>query len=76
MMKAYIMSKNGTITIPSDLRKRKNIKPGTKIFVIDEGNNLRIKFIDKSYFHGLIGITKTNGKALKSILREKINENY
>ena len=56
--------------------KRKNIKPGTKIFVIDEGNSLRIKFIGKSYFHGLIGITKTNGKALKSILREKINENY
>lgn len=75
-MKTYSISKNGQITLPVKIRKKLNLKAGTKILFIERDSNILIKPINKYYFYSLIGITNTNGKSLKSLMKEKINNNF
>ena len=46
-------------------------KRDKKVTFIEKGNDIIIKLIDKNYFKNLIGITSTEGKALKSLMEDK-----
>ncbi len=75
-MKTYTISKNGQITLPLKIRKNLNLQAGTKIIFIEKDSNILIKPMNKFYFYSLIGITSTKGKTLKSLMKEKINNNF
>lgn len=73
-MKVSTITTKGQIVIPSKIRNRLGLKSGTKVTFIEKDNDLIIKPIDKDYFKSLIGITKTKGKALKSLIEDKKKE--
>jgi AbrB family looped-hinge helix DNA binding protein len=56
-MEAYSTSK-GQVVIPAELRKKYGITPGTRFFVIDDGENIILKPITPEYIRSLKGYLK------------------
>lgn len=73
-MNTSTVTSKGQLVIPAKLRKKHNIKKGTKIAFIENGNKLSLQPVNKNYFRELIGITGTKGKALKSLMNDKKKE--
>lgn len=64
----------GQIVIPSKIRKRLNIKKGTRFSVIEKGSQIILQPLNEEYFESLAGILKTRGKLTKAILEERGKE--
>ncbi len=70
-MKILKLTTNGRLTIPAELRKKYNIKPGTRIHFVDEDNGIKIIPVTKETIRANIGFLGMQGKMLKSLLEEK-----
>lgn len=68
-MKAYISTK-GQLVIPVELRRKYDIKPGTRIRIIDEGDRIVLQPITPDYVRELRGSLKGGG-ALKILEEER-----
>jgi AbrB family looped-hinge helix DNA binding protein len=73
-MRCAIVSRNGRITIPTDLRKKYRIREGMKVALLEIQGKLSIEPITKNFFHRFAGILGTDGKALKSLMEDKKRE--
>ncbi len=78
-MKTRPTTENGTsittskhqIVVPKNLRKKYNIKPGTRIIFTDKGNGeIVMRALTKEYFENLAGWLK-GGDIIKDLLAEK-----
>jgi len=68
-MEAYISAK-GQLVIPAKLRRKYGIKPGTRIQVIDRGNQIVLQPITEEYIRKLRGSLK-GGNALRVLEKER-----
>ena len=68
-MKTYISTK-GQLVIPAKLRRKYGIKPGTRIQVIDRGNQIVLQPITEEYIRKLRGSLK-GGNALRVLEEER-----
>jgi AbrB family looped-hinge helix DNA binding protein len=59
------------IIVPKSLRKKYNIKPGTRIMFTDKGNGeIIMRALTKEYFESLAGWLNTPG-ILEDLMKEK-----
>jgi AbrB family looped-hinge helix DNA binding protein len=73
-MTTTIATSKGQIVIPSKIRRRWNIKSGTK-FHIEEGNNeIILKPLTSEYIKNIAGILGTKGKLTKTLLEERAKD--
>ena len=71
-MKYYKVNKNGEVTIPAKIRKKYNIKPGTKICIEESGKNgIKLIPITEELIDRNVGVFNTNGKLLRKLKSEK-----
>lgn len=63
----------GRLTIPAALRRRFNIKPGTRIAFIDEHHQIILKPITPKHLKGLRGSLKGTG-VLKALMDDRKRE--
>jgi len=63
----------GQIVIPSSLRRKYGIKPGTKIHIYEENGRIVLQPITREYIRSLRGILKGSG-AMKVLLEERKRE--
>jgi len=63
----------GQIVIPAILRRKYEIKEGTRIVISDNGDSIILKPITEEYLKKLQGSLKGKG-ALKALLNEKLIE--
>jgi len=70
MTTAIVISK-GQIVIPSRIRRRFNIKRGTKIYIEEKRDELVLKAVTPEYFEKIAGVLQTRGKLSKTILEER-----
>ena len=70
-MKILKLTTNGRLTIPAQLRKKYNIKPGTRIHFVDEDNGIKIIPVTIEMIRANIGFIGMHGKMLKSLQEEK-----
>ena len=68
-MKAYISTK-GQLVIPAELRRKYGIKPGTRVEVIDRGDQIILQPITEEYVRKLRGSLK-GGNALRVLEEER-----
>jgi AbrB family looped-hinge helix DNA binding protein len=61
----------GQIVIPSKIRRKFNIKKGTKLYIEEKGDELILKPVTAEYFRKIAGILSTKGKLSKSLLEER-----
>jgi AbrB family looped-hinge helix DNA binding protein len=73
-METSLVTIKGQIVIPSKVRRRHNIKQGTRVCFIEQGDDIIIRPVTNKYIDGLKGILKTGGKALQALLEEKKRE--
>lgn len=64
----------GQIVIPSLIRKKYHIKTGTKICVIEHGDEIILRPLTEDYFYRIAGFLNTKGEAAKALLEERREE--
>jgi len=83
----YIMSKGrnklsdtatvttkGQVVIPSRIRRKYNIKKGTKLYIEERGEYIVLKPITEEYFERTAGILPTKGKLSRALLQDRAEE--
>ena len=70
-MKISKITTNGRLTISAEIRKKYNIKPGTRIKFVDESDWIKIIPITKKGIRSNIGFLGIGGSLLKSLMEEK-----
>ncbi|MFA5319715.1 MAG: AbrB/MazE/SpoVT family DNA-binding domain-containing protein [Candidatus Omnitrophota bacterium] len=70
-MTTTIVTSKGQIVIPSKIRRRLNIKKGTKLYIEEKGDELILKAVTQAYFERIAGILPTKGKLSKTLIEER-----
>jgi len=70
-MTTTVVTSKGQIVIPSKLRRRFNIKKGTKLYIEERGDELVLRAITPEYFEKMAGVLQTKGKLSKALLEER-----
>jgi AbrB family looped-hinge helix DNA binding protein len=70
-MTTTIVTTKGQIVIPSKIRRRLNIKRGTKLYIEERGDELVLKAVTPAYFEKIAGVLQTKGKLSKALLEER-----
>ena len=66
-----IVTTKGQIVIPSNVRRRHNIKKGTKLCVIDNEDEIVLKPLTADYFERMAGIAKGKRKLTDVLFEER-----
>ncbi len=70
-MATTVVTTKGQVVIPSKIRRKYNIKRGTKLYIEERGEEIVLKPITPEYFEKLAGILPTKGKLSKALLQER-----
>ena len=73
-MTTTVITTKGQIVIPSKIRRKLNLKRGTKLYVEERENELIFKPITQAYFDRIAGVLQTKGKLSKTLLKERIKD--
>ena len=73
-MTTTIVTTKGQIVIPSKIRRRLNIKKGTKLYMEENGDELIIKPVTPEYFSKMAGVLATKGKLSKALIEERFKD--
>lgn len=73
MITAIVTSK-GQVVIPSKIRRRYNIKGGTKLCILEQGDQILLQPLTNEYFEKMAGVLNTKGKLTKALLGERKRE--
>ena len=73
-MEKVVVTVKGQVVIPSKLRSKYGIEKGTQVFVFDRDGEIIIKPITNDYIQSMAGMTKTKGKLLRTLAKEKARE--
>ena len=73
-MNMTIVTTKGQIVIPSKIRRRLNIKKGTKLCIVEKGDQLILQPLTDEYFEKMAGILNTKGKGTRALLEERAKE--
>ena len=70
-MTTTIVTTKGQIVIPSKIRKRHNIRRGTKLCILERGDQIVLQPLTGDYFEKMAGILTSKGKLTSAILEER-----
>ncbi len=73
-MLSTTLSSKGQIILPSELRKKINIKKGSKFLIEFEDNKIILTLLNKEFYERLAGSISEKGKLLKALISEKERE--
>jgi AbrB family looped-hinge helix DNA binding protein len=73
MVMAVVTSK-GQVVIPSRIRRKLNIKRGTKLSIEEKGQEIVLRPITAAYFENIAGILPTKGRLAKALLDERARD--
>mgnify|MGYP001141019900 CR=1 FL=1 len=73
-MAVTVVTTKGQIVIPSKVRRKFNIKKGTKLYIEERGDELVLRPVTPEYFKKIPGILATKGKLSKALLEERFRD--
>lgn len=73
-MVTTIVTTKGQIVIPSRIRRKLNIKKGTRLSIEERGDQLILQPLTTEYFKKIAGIAGTKGKGVASLLEDRAKE--
>jgi AbrB family looped-hinge helix DNA binding protein len=74
IVESSVVTTKGQIVIPSKLRRKYNIKNGTKIHFYEEKGEIKMIPVTSEMIRQNFGIFGTKGKLLKALAEEKKKE--
>jgi AbrB family looped-hinge helix DNA binding protein len=72
-MTTTIVTVKGQVVIPSKIRRRLNIKKGTRLCIIERDNEIVLKPMTAEYFERTAGALK-GGRGVRALIREREKE--
>jgi AbrB family looped-hinge helix DNA binding protein len=69
-----VVTSKGQVVIPSRIRRKHNIKKGTRLYVEDKELEIILKPITADYFENIAGVLPTKGKLTKILLEERARD--
>jgi AbrB family looped-hinge helix DNA binding protein len=69
-----VVTSKGQVVIPSRIRRKFNIKKGTKLYVEDKEREIILKPITPDYFENIAGVLPTKGRLAKALLEERAKD--
>jgi AbrB family looped-hinge helix DNA binding protein len=66
-----VMTSGGQVVIPTKIRRKLNIKKGTRLSVEEGSDEIILKPIKSEYFGNIPGILPTKGKLSRMLLEER-----
>lgn len=69
-----IVTTKGQVVIPSRIRRRLNIKKGTKLYIEEKDQEIVLKPVNSAYFEKIAGVLQTKGKLSKALLNERAKD--
>jgi len=66
----------GQVVIPAPLRKKFNIKKGTKLLVSEEAGKIIMETISEDLVNSGRGMLRTRGKVLKRLMEDRESESF
>ncbi|MCL4549432.1 MAG: AbrB/MazE/SpoVT family DNA-binding domain-containing protein [Bacteroidetes bacterium] len=73
-MEVGFVTSKGQLVIPSKMRRRFGIKPGTRVNFFEEEDGIKIIPTTAELIDANKGFMKTGGKLLKALMEEKKKE--
>ncbi len=73
-MTTTVLTTKGQIVIPSRIRRKLNIKTGTKLYIEERGDEIILKPVTPEYFEKIAGVLQTGGKLSKALLEERAKD--
>jgi len=70
-MLTTVVTTKGQVVIPSRLRRKMNIKKGTKLSIEEKENEIVLKPLTAEFFERIAGVLHTKGKLSKLLLDER-----
>ena len=70
-MATSTVTTKGQVVIPSKIRRKYNIKKGTRLFIEEDGERIILMPMTAEYFEKIVGILQTKGKLSKALLKER-----
>ena len=70
-MGTTVVTTKGQVVIPSKIRRKHNIKKGTRLYIEERGDEIVLKPVTAAYFEKLAGILQTKGKLSRILLNER-----
>jgi|DewCreStandDraft_4_1066084.scaffolds.fasta_scaffold02977_15 AbrB family looped-hinge helix DNA binding protein len=73
-MHKITVTQKGQIVIPAEIRKKLNIKKGTKLLIKEEGNNILMIPDNKMHISHMRGALKSKESMIEYLLNERAAE--
>ncbi|MEK6660942.1 MAG: AbrB/MazE/SpoVT family DNA-binding domain-containing protein [candidate division NC10 bacterium] len=73
METAHVTSK-GQLVVPSRIRRKYGIKPGTKICFIERGNEIVFQPVTPEYIRSVCGMLKSETSVTQELLKERARD--
>ena len=73
-MATTVVTTKGQIVIPIALRRRHNIRKGSRLFVEEKGDAIILRPASAAYFDRFAGVLPTKGKLTKTLFEERIKD--
>ncbi len=73
MEAAYVTSK-GQLVVPAKLRRRYGIKPGTKVFFVERGDEILFQPVTREYVRSVCGMLASSSSVAEELLNERARE--
>ena len=73
METAHVTSK-GQLVVPSRLRRKYGIKPGTKVCFIERGNEIVFQPVTLEYIRSVCGMLKSETSVTQELLKERARD--
>lgn len=70
---AHVTSK-GQLVVPSRLRRKYGIKPGTKVCFIERDNEILFQPVTREYIRSVCGMLKSETSVTQELLKERARE--
>lgn len=70
-MTTAVVTSKGQIVIPSKIRRRLNIKRGTKLYIEEREDELILKAVTPAYFEKIAGVLPTKGKLARMLIAQR-----
>ena len=70
MEAAYVTSK-GQLVVPIKLRRKYGIKPGTKVFFVERGDEILFQPVTREYIRSVCGMLASATPVAKELLSER-----
>jgi len=73
-MATTVVTTKGQVVIPAKMRRKLNIKKGTRLYIEERGDELLLKPVTPAYLEKIAGVLQTKGRLSKALLSERARD--